>query len=173
MRNSFIFDNTPANLSSFLLAIRRDLHSISRIKLFPTRLSSSFIFSWQISFEAPRPRASLTRLVVQDFPLVGLHKLNIDGSSLGNLGAGEGGIIRTAHGIPVVVFSLSFSYKTNMEAEMLALLTGIQLCIDKGLLNVFIETDSLILFKMIQGHTPTPWKLDSLLRKVFARSMIC
>ncbi|KAL3528145.1 hypothetical protein ACH5RR_012801 [Cinchona calisaya] len=53
-----------------------------------------------------------------------------------------------------------------METEALALLFGIQLCIDKSLLNVFIEKDSLILSKMIQGHIPTFWKLDTLLHKV-------
>ncbi|KAL3537499.1 hypothetical protein ACH5RR_000865 [Cinchona calisaya] len=57
-----------------------------------------------------------------------------------------------AHGIPVDGFSSLFSYKTNMEVEAHDLLIGIQLCIDKGLLNVFIEADSLILCKMIHGH---------------------
>ncbi|KAL3520006.1 hypothetical protein ACH5RR_018155 [Cinchona calisaya] len=38
-------------------------------------------------------------------------------------------------------YAIHFGFKTNMEAKTLALETGLQMCFDKGLMNVHIEMD--------------------------------
>ncbi|KAL3502701.1 hypothetical protein ACH5RR_037150 [Cinchona calisaya] len=145
------------DVSSILAAIGMDVHNFSRINPFPPPWNSFFIFSWQIKLGNPRPRIMTSQLVAWTFSPFEAHKLNVDGSLLGNPRAAGGGmIIQTARGIPVAGFSSSLGYKTNMEVELNALLLGVQLCIDKGFPQVFVEIESLVLHKMIHGLLSIP-----------------
>ena len=60
-------------------------------------------------------------------------KLNTNGSSLGNPSfSSGGGIIRDPFENILVGFSAAVGIKTNMEVETLALLEGINLCLERG-----------------------------------------
>ncbi|KAL3513106.1 hypothetical protein ACH5RR_025823 [Cinchona calisaya] len=158
---SDFFSNDTGRVSFIVATIGRDVRNFSRINPFPPSWNSYFIFSWRIKLENPLLRIITPRLVAWTFPSFRAHKLNVDGLLLGNLGAiGRGGIIRTACGIPMAGFSLSLGYKTNIEAEVNTVLLGVQSCIDKDFPQVFVETDSLVIHKMIHGLLPIPWKLD-------------
>lgn len=41
---------------------------------------------------------------------------------------------------------------------MTSLLKGLQLCVEQGHLNVFVESDSKILVDMIRGKSHWPWR---------------
>ena len=55
----------------------------------------------------------------------------MDESSLGNPGySGGGGVVQDSFGNVLVGFPLAFGIRTNMEAEAMALLEGIKLCLE-------------------------------------------
>ncbi|KAL3498213.1 hypothetical protein ACH5RR_040945, partial [Cinchona calisaya] len=79
---------------------------------------------------------------------------------------GVGGIIRPSSGIPLASFALGFDYKTNMEVEILAFETSLNLCLRKGLHTVQTESDSLALVQLINGRKPITWRLSPLIHKL-------
>jgi ribonuclease HI len=87
-------------------------------------------------------------------PPLGWFKLNIDGSSLGNLGlAGGGGVIQNHLGEWVRGFSRAIGFTTSVQAELRALKDGLLLAIDLEILNLEIEMDSLVAVDLINSST--------------------
>uniref|UniRef100_A0A2N9F8F6 RNase H type-1 domain-containing protein n=1 Tax=Fagus sylvatica TaxID=28930 RepID=A0A2N9F8F6_FAGSY len=78
-------------------------------------------------------------------PTLGRAKLNTDGSSLGNPGvAGGGGVIRDSCGTWVRGFSRTIGHTTSVQAELRALLDGMQLALELHITYLDIEMDSLV-----------------------------
>ena len=91
-------------------------------------------------------------------PAPAVVKLNTDGCSRGNPGrSGGGGLIRDRNGQVILAFSCYFGEMPNLQAEVKALLHGVQLGIARGLANVHLESDSLVLVQIIQGRVKCPW----------------
>lgn len=79
-------------------------------------------------------------------PGTGRFKINLDGSSLGNLGlSGGGGVLRDHGGSLVAAFLTYFGQCSSIEAELRAALEGLKLCISLGFVHIDIECDSLVL----------------------------
>ena len=75
-----------------------------------------------------------------------LWKLNVDGSSMGNPAyAGGGIVVRDATGSLVLLQSLYFGHATSLFAEAMALLRGLEICKQRGLFPLHLETDSQVL----------------------------
>ncbi|KAJ8615688.1 hypothetical protein MRB53_035060 [Persea americana] len=73
-------------------------------------------------------------------PPPGTHKLNVDGSfHIANGTAGMGGIIHDCRGRLVQAFACAITANSAIEAEMKALLRGIQLCVQNNLTNAIVE----------------------------------
>ena len=107
--------------------------------------------------QPPRARLRIIRWMV---PPMGYVKLNVDGSSLGNPGdAGGGGLIRDSEGRLLYGFSTFYGWQTNMSAEAMALLEGLQLCKSHGFPHVEIEIDSLTLLKVVRREMKCPWRI--------------
>lgn len=69
-----------------------------------------------------------------------MHKLNVDGSSLGNPGlSGGGAIVRDSYGHFVAAACFSFGHGNSLRMELLALLHGLQLCQQIGLTPFQVE----------------------------------
>jgi ribonuclease HI len=74
---------------------------------------------------SPKPKRFLS--VCWKFPVLGAHKLNVDGSSRGNPGHSGGGVvIRDCMGYVCEARSYYFGVQTNLHAELEALLHGLQ-----------------------------------------------
>ena len=67
------------------------------------------------------------------------HKLNTDGSSLGNPG-----LIRDSNGAWVSGYARAIGHTTSVAAESWAIRDGINLCINLNLANVVVELDAKI-----------------------------
>lgn len=77
-------------------------------------------------------------------------KLNVDGSSIGNLGhSGFGGLIRNSLGEWIVGFSGACGVTCNMNAELHATAYGLKLAWDKGFRAVVCESDSQTALQMV------------------------
>lgn len=82
-------------------------------------------------------------------------KLNVDGSSFGNPGrSGYGGLIRNNSGGWLIGFSGSCGYSTNLNAELQAILYGLDLAWNEGYRNVECESDSKTSLLMIAEGVP-------------------
>jgi len=66
------------------------------------------------------------------------------------INAGIGGLIKFEDEI-IFSFSENIGVKTNNEAEYIALITGIKLCIDNKISNISIFADSELVVKQIKG----------------------
>lgn len=74
------------------------------------------------------------------------YKLNTNGCSKGNPGtSGAGRYLRDHNGNLVMTFRSFLGNCTNNFAEASAILIGMNWCINNGVLNVIIESDSMIL----------------------------
>ncbi|GLJ50209.1 hypothetical protein SUGI_1068690 [Cryptomeria japonica] len=77
-------------------------------------------------------------------------KLNFDGASRGNLGSsGYGVVVHNNKGELIVGTFGKIGQATNNEAEILALIAGVNICITNKLSNITIEGDSLLVINGI------------------------
>lgn len=103
-----------------------------------------------------------TQKVVWAKPQLGYVKLNTDGCSKGNPGAaGGGGILRDHQGHCLWAFHLSLNPSTNVEAEILSIHRGLQICQEQGIQNIIIETDAMVAIKIIEKKSGGNWKYIS------------
>ena len=68
-----------------------------------------------------------------------------------------GGIRRDAVGFPCFAFSAYFGVGLSLRAEVLALVTGLRLCLLRGFTNVNIQVDSLVLVGILHRPLQCPW----------------
>ncbi|KAG2713072.1 hypothetical protein I3843_04G149000 [Carya illinoinensis] len=102
----------------------------------------------------------ILKLVAWSMPSDGWVKLNVDGSCRGNLGScGGGGVIRDEGGRFLATFSSKYGIGTNNEAELKALIGGLTLCKELGLVNLVIESDSMLVVKWLREKMCTVWYL--------------
>ncbi|KAL0405928.1 UNVERIFIED_CONTAM: putative ribonuclease H protein [Sesamum latifolium] len=79
-----------------------------------------------LDYKFESEKAMQPRLVRWSFPDYGWVKLNSDRASKGNPGdSGAGGILRDQDGTVMVAFSKFLGEKTNVYAELLAIMRGL------------------------------------------------
>ncbi|KAH0685725.1 hypothetical protein KY290_017253 [Solanum tuberosum] len=92
------------------------------------------------------------------FPNEGVYKCNSDGASKGNPGPSACAFcIRNNRGEFVYAESKGLGIMSSLEAETIALRNGLEYCILHDLLPMILETDSLILKKILDGIWDVPW----------------
>ncbi|KAL0448795.1 UNVERIFIED_CONTAM: putative ribonuclease H protein [Sesamum latifolium] len=106
--------------------------------------------------------------------------MNTDGASKGNPGiSGAGGILRDQLGRVIFAFQEPLGNITNTQAELQAIHRGLQICIDRGFRNVWIETDATLSssssplhneghgtskqFSKVSGRFYVTWSIKSLI----------
>ncbi|KAK2382027.1 TMV resistance protein N [Trifolium repens] len=104
-------------------------------------------------------------------PPEGYIKVNVDGSSLGNLGnAGFGGLLRNDRGSWIHGFSGSCGRASNLVAELSAIWKGLQLAWDLGYKSIIMESDSQAALDLIANTQQNEFHphatLLSLIRKL-------
>ncbi|XP_077232361.1 uncharacterized protein LOC143869152 [Tasmannia lanceolata] len=95
-------------------------------------------------------------------------KLNSDASMKGDA-AGIGGILRDYTGTIRGCFSLNTDLKSIHILEMDAILHGLELARKLNISNIWIESDSLVAVKIMNGSWDCPWRAKSLLNTIIKR----
>jgi len=82
-----------------------------------------------------------------------MHTLYFDGCSKSNPGkAGAGAVLYDENGTEIGAWhSFVGDCKTNNEAEYSGLILGLQKCLEKGIKNVVVKGDSLLVIQQIKG----------------------
>ncbi|KAK4714445.1 hypothetical protein R3W88_020352 [Solanum pinnatisectum] len=93
-------------------------------------------------------------------PPEGWVACNTDGASKGNpVRSAYGYCIRDKNRDLIYAEAQSIGETTNMEAEVTAAWKTLQFCVQSGLRQVKLETDSLALKNMISGSWRIPWEI--------------
>lgn len=86
-------------------------------------------------------------------PPPGTYKLNVYGSfNIANGTTGIGGIVRDCKGRLLQAFACAITANSAVEAEMKALLGGIQLCLQNELTDVIVEGGSFLIWNSITSN---------------------
>ncbi|XP_060216759.1 uncharacterized protein LOC132644200 [Lycium barbarum] len=94
-------------------------------------------------------------------------KCNTDGASRGNPGLSSAAFcIRDEVGNLIYAGARRIADTTNITAESVAILDGIEYCIKNNLVPVMIESDSLSMINIIQGIWEIPWKISMEVNKI-------
>lgn len=102
-------------------------------------------------------------------PPTAIHKLNVDGSfNLDTCMARIGGILRNDCGGLIQTFACATVTHSALEAELQALLRGLQLCAAHSIKEVIIEGDSFIIWNSLHFSEGFPWSLMRIWRRIQA-----
>ncbi|XP_060182325.1 uncharacterized protein LOC132611987 [Lycium barbarum] len=102
-----------------------------------------------------------------NYNLQQLFKCNTDGASRGNPGLSSAAFcIRDEVGNLIYAGVRRISDTTNITAESIAILDGIEFCIKNDLVPVMIESDYLSMINIIQGIWEIPWKISMEVKKI-------
>lgn len=156
-RNKFVFEGSLLTVKHICERIVIELQEYFGMQFRETSIPCS---SWPRFFEAiARLRMSVNVVPVRWRCLApAVVKLNADGCSRGNPGRSRGGgLLRDRDGQVILAFSCYFGEMTCLQAEVKALLHGVQLGIARGLANVHLESDLLVLVQIIQGRVKCSW----------------
>ncbi|KAK4397474.1 hypothetical protein Sango_1584000 [Sesamum angolense] len=83
-------------------------------------------------------------------PGPGWYKLNNDGASKSNPGPlGAGGLLRDHKSQVLFAFLEPLEISTNTSADLQALYSGLQICLEKGFHKILIEVDALHIIQLI------------------------
>ncbi|XP_070003066.1 uncharacterized protein [Nicotiana sylvestris] len=108
-------------------------------------------------FEGYKPILITTRVTWQ-LPFHGWYKCNTDGASNGNSGPSSSGFcVRNDEGDVVYARAVDLGVKTNVVAEAKAILQGLEYYVEHDLHPLILETDSLVMKKVIEGEWDPPW----------------
>ncbi|XP_075081943.1 uncharacterized protein LOC142166458 [Nicotiana tabacum] len=100
----------------------------------------------------------ITTRVTWQLPFHGWYKCNIDGALKGNPGPSSLGFcVRDDEGNAVYARAVDLGVTTNVVAEVKAILQGLEYCVEHDLHPLILETDSLVMKKVIEGEWDPPW----------------
>ncbi|KAK9990806.1 hypothetical protein SO802_025791 [Lithocarpus litseifolius] len=126
----------------------RESHSIHK-EIIHKAAEYSFIAQ---NFSNRNPR--IERSIRWERPNRGWHKLNTDGSSLGNLGlASGGGILRNEVGGWIRAFSRKIGITTSFVAELWARRDGLSMCVDMQIPALEVELDARVVADLMNNTT--------------------
>lgn len=92
--------------------------------------------------------------------------LNID-ASVKNQVARVGGVVRDTNGDVVFAFADSLNPGEILAAELEGIFKGIQLCRDRNLWNIILETDSEMAYNLISNQHSKPGKYTYMVRRIW------
>ncbi|XP_027169553.1 uncharacterized protein LOC113769290 [Coffea eugenioides] len=158
-RNRGLFDGRKVGWTEVADQVFQQLCDLLHCN-FP-EIACSFV-SWDVlhsSLVALKRRVSILP-ITWSAPRAG-YKLNSDGCAKGNPRvSGGGGVVRDGEGRFIIGYSCFFGLLTSLHAELKAILFGVRLCVARGLQDLHVESDSLVLVQILQGTHGCPWRLQ-------------
>lgn len=100
-------------------------------------------------------------------PISGRFKLNTDGCSKGNPGSAVGGgVLQDENGQMIMAYSEYYGECSNNVAEPKVILCGITWFMTNGFKDVDIESDSMLVVKMINEHTKVHFHIMPIIHQI-------
>ncbi|XP_070018000.1 uncharacterized protein [Nicotiana sylvestris] len=123
---------------------------------------------WNLFMGAAAINVSLIQL--KQLPFHGWYKCNTDRSSKGNLGPSSLGFcVRNDEGDMLYVRAVYLGMTINGVIEAKAILQGLESCVEHDLHPLILETDSLVMKKVIEGEWDPPWVVANDVKKIIEK----
>ncbi|XP_075103611.1 uncharacterized protein LOC142178181 [Nicotiana tabacum] len=153
--------------------VNKTLHYLARMR-YPWLSRIPPLWSDMINFfEGYKPYVG-TKIVIWQLPYEGWFKCNTDGASRGNhVPSSYGFCVRDHAGDLVSAKAKEIGETTNIVSEAHANVKGLAYCVEKQLHPLIMETDSLVMWKIIDGKWETPWCIGAEVHTHFSHSMNC
>ncbi|XP_043697111.1 uncharacterized protein LOC122647869, partial [Telopea speciosissima] len=167
-RNFRIFRNKIRPKDQIIAAIKGDvIGRLSSISLVgdPTTANLHIATKWglQVHWAARIPKAC--SWFAPNPNMVALH---CDGS-LADDKASFGGLIRDGCGDPIAAYAGQGEDLSVLSMEFKAIYKGISLCIEKGLYDVSVRSDSKLAVDILNGQITGPWQILILKSKILSK----
>ncbi|XP_070046776.1 uncharacterized protein [Nicotiana tomentosiformis] len=109
----------------------------------------------------------ITKRITWQLPYERMYKCNTDGAYRGNPRPSSNGF-SVRNGTRDVVFSMAeeIGISTNIVAEARAIVEGLLYCVQRQLHPFIIETNSLVMKKIIEGKWDIPWNIGKEVKKI-------
>ncbi|XP_070045233.1 uncharacterized protein [Nicotiana tomentosiformis] len=146
--------------------VNKTLHNLARIK-FPWLSHIPVLWPEMIQFfEAYKP-ILITRKFTWQLPRERWYKCNTGGASKGNPGPSSLGFcVRDDAGDLIYARSVNLDETTNVVAEAKAILQGLEYCYANSLHPLILETDCLLLKKIIEREWEPHWCVMAEVQKI-------
>ncbi|XP_070021835.1 uncharacterized protein [Nicotiana sylvestris] len=155
-RNSMKYSDAVTT-SSVIYQVSSNLQALVKVR---KRGMDMVPHKWQdllTMMENFTPKLKVTK-VMWEFPSAGWLKVNTDGASRGNPGRSSIGFcIRNENGDIVKSGGKEIEETTNTVAEAKAMVEALRLCRFQQYSHVWLQTDSMLLKKIIDGIWKPPW----------------
>ncbi|XP_070041418.1 uncharacterized protein LOC142169055 [Nicotiana tabacum] len=146
--------------------VNKTLHYLVRMR-YPWLSRIPPLWSDMISFFEGYKQYVGTKTVTWQLPYEGWFKCNTDGTSRGNPRPSSYGFcVRDHAGDLVFAKAKEIGETTNIVAEAKAIMEGLAYCVGRKLHPLIMETDSLVMRKIIDGEWATPWCVGAEVRKI-------
>lgn len=146
--------------------VNKTFHYLSRQR-YPWLSSIPLLWPYMIQFfEGYRPYV-VTKTITWQLSYEGWFKCNTDGVSRGNPGPRSYGFyVRDHVGDLLYVEASEIGEVTNIVAEAKVIVQGLAYCVERLLHPLIMETDSLVMRKIIDEEWETPWCIGFEVRKI-------
>nr|XP_016472595.1 PREDICTED: uncharacterized protein LOC107794608 [Nicotiana tabacum] len=105
--------------------------------------------------------------VLWELPMTDWTKINTDGASRGSPGRSSIGFcFRNEEGDPVYACGKEIQEVTNTQAETRAILEALKHCLTNEMNNIWVETDSMLLKKVITREWKPPWVIEEEVKEI-------
>ncbi|XP_070039415.1 uncharacterized protein [Nicotiana tomentosiformis] len=100
--------------------------------------------------------------VIWELPMDGWIKINTDGASRGNPGRSSIGFcVRNELRDIVYAVGKDIDKTTSTQVETIAILETLKYCLHQGMVQIWLETYSMLLKNVIQGIWKPPWIIEN------------
>ncbi|KAL0378660.1 UNVERIFIED_CONTAM: putative ribonuclease H protein [Sesamum radiatum] len=154
LRNDSKYEGVVFKASLIIRKTMTYLHNLHKSGIMETNHAQGDLFAMNSLHIHLQPKTQWKKAIIVHWrkPQERWYKMNTDGASKGNPGiSGARGILRDQLGRVIFVFQEPLGNITNTQAKLHAIHRGLQICIDRGFRNVWIETDATAIIKLISA----------------------
>lgn len=160
-----IFEDVQMNASTIITYIQQSIKTVNiglQNNMQATTLGNIILEHLQLT---AKPHRMIRGKWVRWIPPDGnTFKLNVDGSRRTTQTAG-GGLLRDQNGNAIFAFSSFYGDQSTIQSELQAIMEGLQICRQRGIHNLIIESDSMLAVNMITAKMKDAWEVSYLIRR--------
>jgi len=121
---------------------------------------AEFVILKKFDVKINPPKSYNIKEVIWSPPIFNWVKCNTDGAAQGNPGSAAcGGIFRNSDADLLGAFSVNLGVSTALHSELIAAMLAIEIAHVKNWHNLWLETDSMLVFLAFKSSKIVPWSL--------------
>lgn len=158
-------EGKKTSLTRIILNVTRNIGMLIQLRRGGDKVPSS----WPEIIKTLETRGTKLKVtkVMWEYPPEGWHKYNTDGASRGNPGISSYAfVLRDERGDVIYAEGAIIENTTNTVAEARAILEACKHCKQKQYKQVIIQTDSMLLWKVLEDKWTCPWSINDIVAEI-------